>query len=157
SCRKSATHHIKSLGKKFSVADFSAAKTEYRVLCRLTNNVEMPDGESFEKYIQNALIEELKMAGAYDPNSDIVIKGHLNDTSVRSGMPDAHWALNLTVANKTGKSFTINHRREYRASFVGGIACRSDMPNSFQPTVQGLINEIINHPQFKELFGSRSK
>jgi len=42
----------------------------------------MPDGRAFEGYIQAAMIEELKMAGAYSKDSEILIKGHLNDTDV---------------------------------------------------------------------------
>lgn len=144
---------IKSFNKKFSVDDFSATKTDYKVMCRLANNVEMTDGRSFEGYIQNALIEELKMAGAYAEDSNIMIKGHLNDTDVSSGVTDAHWTLNLTVSNNAGKSFTVSHKREYSASFIGGIACGSDMPKSFMPTVQELIGKIVTHPQFKNLFG----
>lgn len=146
---------IKSFNKKFSVDDFSATKTDYKVMCRLANNVEMTDGKSFEGYIQDAFVEELKMAGAYAKDSYIVIKGHLNDTDVSSGVTDAHWTLNLTITNNAGKSFTVNHKREYSASFVGGIACGSDMPKSFMPTVQELIGKIITHPQFNDLFGTK--
>lgn len=144
---------IKTFKHKLSVDKFTATKTDYKVQCRLANNVEMTDGRSFEGYIQDALIEELKMAGAYSKDSKIIIKGHLNDTDVSSGVTDAHWTFNLTVSNTEGKSFTINYKREYSASFIGDIACRDDMPKSFLPTVQELIGKIINHPEFNELFG----
>lgn len=143
---------IGTFKNKFNVDKFTATKTDYKVMCRLANNVEMPDGRSFESYIQAAMIEELKMAGAYSKDSNILIKGHLNNTDVSSGVTDAHWTFDLTISNSTGKSFTINHKRKYSASFMGGIACGSDMPKSFLPTVQELIGEIINHPDFDSLF-----
>ncbi len=144
---------IKTFGYKFNVEQFTATKTNYKVLCRLANNVEMTDGRSFEAYIQDALIEELKMAGAYSKESNIIIKGHLNDTDVSSGLSDAHWTFNITISNTKGESFTVHYKREYKASFVGGIACGQDMPKSFLPTVQELIREIINHPDFETMFG----
>lgn len=144
---------IKTFKHKLAVEQFTATKTHYKVQCRLANNVEMTDGRSFQGYIQDALIEELKMAGAYSKDSNIIIKGHLNDTDVSSGVTDAHWTFDLTVSNAKGESYTINYKREYRASLMGGIACRDDMPKSFLPTVQELIGAIINHPGFNTLFG----
>jgi len=147
---------IRTFQNKINVDKFTATKTDYKVMCRLANNVEMPDGRSFEDYIQEAMIEELKMADAYSKDSEILIKGHLNDTDVSSGITDAHWTFDITISNKSGKSFTINHKREYSASFLGEIACRSDMPKSFLPTVQELIGEIFNHPDFDSLFDAQS-
>lgn len=147
---------IKTFQNKLNVDKFTATKTNYKVQCRLANNVEMTDGRSFEGYIQDAMIEELKMAGAYSKDSEILIKGHLNDTDVSSGVTDAHWTFDLTISNASGKSFSIHHKREYSASFMGGIACGSDMPKSFLPTVQELIGKIINHPDFDSLFSSKT-
>ncbi|WP_258807862.1 hypothetical protein [Pseudidiomarina sp. CB1] len=143
---------IKAQDRKFKVADFTATTTDYKVMCRLANNVELSDGLSFQEYIEQALIEELKMASAYSEKEGVLIKGHLNDTDVSSGMTDAHWTLDLTVSNAQGESFQVKHKREFDASFVGGIACGSDMPKAFAPTVKELIYKIFNHPQFDELF-----
>lgn len=143
---------IKELNTKLNVGSFTAKETDYKVMCRLANNVEMPDGKSFEGYIESAFIEELKMAGMYSKESPVTINGFLNDTDVSSGMTDAHWTFNLTISNQNNKSFTVVHKREYSASFVGGIACGNDMPKSLMPTVQELINKTINDPQFSSLF-----
>ena len=142
---------IKSLDVKMNVGEFKAKKTDYKVMCRLANNVELPDGKSFEGYIESALIEELKMADMYSKQSDIIINGYLNDTDVSSGMTDAHWTFDLTISSNNGEQFTIIHKREYSASFVGGIACGNDMPKSLMPTVQEVISEIINHPKFQSM------
>lgn len=146
---------IRSFNHKFSVGKFTATKTHYKVMCRLANNVEMPDGESFEAYIQNALIHELKMADAYSKDSDVSISANLNNTNVSSGITDAHWTFDITISNSEGKSFTVKETRKYNSSFLGAIACGADMPKSFLPTVQDLINKIINDPQFDGLFLSK--
>lgn len=144
--------HIKSFNVKMNVAEFTAEKTEYNFLCRLANTVGLPDKNSFEEYIQNALIEELKMAGMFSIDSEITIYGHLNETSVSSGMTDAHWTFDITISNSQGDSFDIRHKREYSASFLGDIACSNDMPKSLMPSVQELVREIINHHKFNIMF-----
>lgn len=145
---------LKNIGVEMNVGKFTATKSDSKVLCRLANNVEMPDGITFEQYIEGALVEELKMAGLFNPGSKIVINGNLNDVDVSSGMTSAHWTLDVTLSNGLGSSFNIVKKREYRASFIGGIACGNDMPKAFMPTVQELINEIINNPEFGKLFGA---
>lgn len=146
---------IKNLDVKMNVGKFKAQKTDYKVMCRLANNVDMPDGKSFEEYIEAALTEELVMAGMYSKESDVTINGYLNDTDVSSGMTDAHWTFDLTISNSHNEEFKIIHKREYNASFIGGIACGNDMPKSLMPTVQELISKIINHPEFESIFSAR--
>ena len=148
---------IKNLNIQMNVGKFEAQNTDYKIMCRLANNVELPDGNSFQSYIENALIEELKMAGLYSKQSNITINGYLNSTDVSSGITDAHWTFNLTVSNNKNERFTIIHKREYSSSFVGRIACSNDMPKSLMPTVQELIKKIINHPQFESMFSIQKK
>ena len=142
---------IKTLNTQINVGKFTANQSEYKVLCRLANNVDMPDGKSFEGYIESALVEELKLAGMYSQASKITINGNLNRTAVSSGVTDAHWTFDLTVSNGSGNQFTVVHKRKYSASFLGGFACGNDMPKSFLPTVQELIGKIVNHPKFEIL------
>ena len=57
---------------KLDVSNFTATKAgESSILCRLAETVSTPKGESFEEYIKDALISELKMAGTYDKNSTL--------------------------------------------------------------------------------------
>ena len=142
---------LKKLNTQINVNKFTANKLDYKVMCRLANDVTTPNKEPFVTYIENAFVEELKMAGLYLPTSKITISGHLNTLSVSSGMTDAHWIFDITVSSNNGKSFRVKHKREYSASFIGGIACKEDMPDAFNPTVKELISKIINHPKFKSL------
>jgi hypothetical protein len=145
-------NRLRKLNIKLNVDKFTATKSDFSVMCRLANGVNLPDGKSFEKYIEDAFIEELKMADVYSKNSHIILKGHLNDTDVSSGFTDAHWTFNLKVSNGAGESYTIIHKRKYKSSFLGGIACGNDMPKSFLPTIQELVGKVINHPKFDGLF-----
>lgn len=144
--------YIKQLNLKMSVDSFTATQSKSSVMCRMANKVGMPDGETFEKYIENAIIEELKMAGLYSKDANVVLSGHLVKTDISSGMTDAHWTFNLKVSNNQGESFTVSHGREYDASFLGGVACQNDMPRSFMPSVQELVGVIVKHSEFASLF-----
>ena len=144
--------YIKQLNLKMSVDTFTATKPKSSVMCRMANKVGMPDGETFEKYIENAITEELKMAGLYSKDANVVLSGHLIKTGISSGMTDAHWTFNLKVSNNQGESFIVSHTREYDASFLGGIACANDMPRSFMPSVQELVGAIVHHSEFASLF-----
>lgn len=142
---------IRNYDRKINVGAFTAAKTDRKVLCRLANNVDLPNRHSFESYIENAFKEELVLAGMYSKDSDITISGHLHDTDVSSGVTDAHWTFDITVANNRNDNFRVTHKREYNSSFVGGVACGHNMPKSLMPTVQELIKEIVNHPKFENM------
>lgn len=143
---------LKDSGVTFNVAPFTAKLNQHKSQCRVGANITTPDKEPFEKYIENAFISELKMAGVYSKDSSIVINGYLNDIDDSSMMGTAFWSFDIKISNAKGESFTVNHKRNYSASFIGGIACGSDMPEAFMPTVQELIKEIINNPKFSELF-----
>jgi len=144
---------LKNMDTKFNVAEFTANKHESGIFCRAANNVETPKGETFDKYIKDALVKELKVAGMYSTDSQIVINGHLNETEASSMIGDAaYWSFDITISNSHGDSFTVKHTRNYNASFIGGIACGTNMPRAFSPSVQELITEIINNPKFDELF-----
>lgn len=148
---------LKNLDVKMNVGKFKAKKTDHKVMCRLANNVALPDRKSFEGYIEDALIEELTMAGMYSKDSDVVINGYLNDTDVSSGVTDAHWTFDLTISNKNNEEINIVHKRDYSASFLGGVACGNDMPKSFMPTVQELIRKIVDHPKFESMFSAHTQ
>lgn len=148
--------HIKRMNIQMNVEAFTATMPKSNVMCRMANKVGMPDGETFERYIQNAIIEELKMAGLYSKEANVVLSGHLVKTDVSSGMTDAHWTFNLKVSNSQGESFTVTHSRQYDASFLGGIACANDMPRSFMPSVQELVGVIVNHSEFSSLFDEKN-
>lgn len=145
---------IRNYDRKVNVGTFTATKSDRKVLCRLANNVDLPDRHSFESYIENAFKEELVLAGMYSNESDITISGHLHDTDVSSGVTDAHWTFDVTVANNRNETLRLTHKREYNSSFVGGVACGHNMPKSLMPTVQELIREIVSHPKFESMISS---
>ena len=63
---------------------------------------------------------------------------------------NAYWEINVTVTSTTGKSITVNTKRDYPSSYLATTAC-NNMGTSFSPTIKQLIGEIINHKDFPTL------
>jgi hypothetical protein len=136
---------------KLDVSTFTATTpAESSIMCRLAETVSTPKGESFEEYIKDALISELKMAGSYDKNSDLKISGNLNKIYGSTMFGNAYWEINVTITSSNGKSITVNTKRDYPSSYLATTAC-NNMGTSFSPTIKQLIGDVINHKDFSSL------
>ena len=141
---------IKSLRiKPVSVATFTSAQPgQSSITCRAAGPVTV--SPSFESYIEKALIDELKLAGAYDANSSLVLKGKLEEIDFRSGMTDGKWRFTVTVSNGRNESFTAKSIFGFSGSFVAEKACQ-ETAQAFSPAVQKLVQDIVRDPQFKRI------
>lgn len=135
---------------KIGVSSFTAVTPgQNSILCRLRDNVQTSTNEPFEKYIENAFKQDLKMAGIFDENSNIKISGNLRKIEA-STVGSAYWLIVMTVSSSNGKSFDVQTKREYGTAILANSAC-VNMGTSFEPSVKQLIGDIINHPKFPEL------
>lgn len=140
---------------KLGIKSFTAeTENESTVLCRAAETIETPNDEAFEKYIENALRDELIIAGIYDKNADIKLSGHLKKIYASSMIGNAYWSFDIKVSSSNGKSFDIESKNEYGSAFLAYTAC-NNMGSSFAPSVKKLIKDIINHPRFNELISSK--
>ncbi|MDY0322127.1 MAG: hypothetical protein RBR23_10365 [Arcobacteraceae bacterium] len=138
-------------GIKINVSEFSATKAgEKSTLCRMAETITTPKGESFEKYIQEALVAELKMANLYDKTSNLTISGNIEKIYGSSMIGDAFWEVSVTIKSSNGKSIKVDTKREYPSAVLAYTAC-NNMASSFSPTIKQLVNDIINHKDFKSL------
>lgn len=136
---------------KLDVSNFTATNSgESSVMCRLAETISTPKGEPFSEYIKEALISELKMAGVYSKNSELKISGNLNKIYGSTMLGNAYWEINVTVSSTNGKSITVNTKRDYPSSYLASTAC-NNMGTSFEPTVNQLVSDILNHKDFPEL------
>ncbi len=136
---------------KIAVDDFTSVnKDENQILCRLAETITTPKGESFSKYIENALKSELKMAGIYDKNSELKLSGKLIKIYGSSMLGNAYWEIEVKILSNNGKELSVRTKREYPSAFVGFTAC-NNMATSFSPTVRNLVNDIIKHEDFISL------
>jgi len=135
--------------KPVSVAQFQSAKPGLAsITCRAAGPVII--SPSFESYIENAFIDELKLAGAYNQNSNITLSGKLEEIDFSSGMTDGKWIFTLVVSNNRNESFTTKSTFGFSGSFVADKACQ-EVAQGFGPAVQKLIEDVIKDPKFKQL------
>lgn len=132
-----------------AVAPFTSAKPGLAsITCRAAGPVTV--SPSFESYIERAFIDELKLAGAYNPNSPLRLSGRLDEVDFSSGMTDGNWSFSLTVANARNESFTTASRFGFSGSFVADKACQ-EVAQAFGPAVQKLIQDVVRDPRFKQI------
>lgn len=135
--------------KPVAVAPFQSTKPGLSsITCRAAGPVTV--SPSFESYIERAFIDELKLAGAYDPASKITLTGILEEIDFSSGITDGNWMFTLTLSNNRSESFTTKSRFEFPGSFVADKACQ-EVAQVFIPAVQKLIEDVVQNPKFKQI------
>jgi hypothetical protein len=135
--------------KAVSVRKFEAAKPgQASIVCRAAGPVTV--SPSFESYIEKAFIDELKLAGVYNPNSNIALSGKLEEVDFSSGMSDGRWMFTLIVSNARNESFRTTSVFGFSGSFVADKACQ-EVAQAFGPAVQKLIGDVIQDPMFKKI------
>jgi hypothetical protein len=136
---------------KLGINSFTAeTKNESTVMCRAAETIETPNDEAFEKYIENALRDELIMANIYDENATLKLSGHLKKIYASSMLGNAYWSFDIKVMSSNGNSIDLESKNEYGSAFLAFTAC-NNMGSSFAPSVKNLIKDILTHPNFPEL------
>lgn len=149
---------LKKYSTKVAVGNFSANNAgESHILCRLAETISTPSGEPFSEYIRKALIEELKIAGLYDKNSNIVIIGNLNNIYGSSALANAYWEFDVTISQEnTSKTFNIQSKTNYPSAFLAFTAC-TNMAATLNKDVKELVNKIIIHKEFADIMQDYKK
>jgi len=115
------------------------------VKCRGAS-LELPNGMSFEDYISNALITELKLARLYSETAEKTLKGHLEIIDLAT-FGSGQWTLKATFTTSTGSQFSIDSNYTFDADFAGLKACQEAAQN-FVPAVNQFNRKVITHPNF---------
>jgi len=140
---------------KIGINSFTAeTNNESTVLCRAAETIETPNDEAFEKYIENALKDELIMANIYDENATLKLSGHLKKVYASSMIGNAYWSFDMKITSSNGNSIDLESKNEYGSAFLAFTAC-NNMGSSFAPSVKNLINDILTHPNFNSLIISK--
>jgi len=127
----------------------------FNAMCRLGTPITPPDFKStFEGYIQNGLIEELKAAGKYDEQpAKIKLSGTVEDlafSTTVNGFAGGFWDIKLRVKSSNGKSTVVSEHYEFESSFFAATACLNAR-DAFLPAVQNLISKLVKSREFKDL------
>ena len=134
-----------------AVEKFESSRPDlHSIFCRASALVSTPDDVSFESYIEQAFIDELKLAGAYDPKSTIVVHGRLEKVDFNTKPGNGKWSLKMAISSKTNPGFTVDSTYEFSANWMWMGACHQ-VAQTFVPAVQQLISKAISDPRFKQL------
>ncbi len=135
--------------KPVSVGKFDSAKPgNASITCRAAGPVTV--SPSFESYIQQAFVDELKLAGIYDSASQLVLTGKLEEIDFSSGITDGNWSFTLTLTNARNESFTTKSQFGFSGSFIADRACQ-EVAQAFGPAVQKLIGDVVRDPKFRQI------
>jgi hypothetical protein len=114
----------------------------------------LPDKLSFEGYLQKALQDELKVAGAYgNTEKSVTLTGNIEKlafstlTSITGG---GSWDIGLRVKSSNGKEVYVTEHYEYDGSMQAWIAC-GEAASAYQPAVQNVLGKLFNSKEFKEM------
>lgn len=123
--------------------------------CRLLyGTIALPDKMSFEGYIQNGLVNELKVADMFDDkNAAITLTGvveQLSFSTLTSLLGGGSWDIGLRINSSNGKSAYVSEHYEFEASGQVWAAC-SQTANAYTPAVQDILGKLITSPDFKSL------
>ena len=132
-----------------AVGEFTAASPDQsEITCEMNGQIRTPQQISFEKYIRDALIDELKKADAYSLDqieAGRVITGYLDNIKINSSK--GSWDFKLIIRFKSGESFTVSE-----SYLFDDVSCEQSTA-AFIPAVQELIYKIITHPVFRQKMG----
>ena len=132
-----------------AVGEFNAAAPgRSDITCGINGQIRTPQQVPFEQYIREAFIDEIKKANVYSLDqieADRVITGYLDNIKLDSN--NGNWDFKLIITFKSGKSFTVMESYPFE-----GSTCEKSAA-AFNPAVQDLIFNTINHPVFRQDLG----
>jgi hypothetical protein len=135
-------------GQRIAVREFTSYKPGMdSITCRAAGGVKTNDGGSFEAYLQKAFIDELRLAGVYDQNADIVLSGYVEELDFSSNIGAGRWKMSLAIAREAREGYSVSSVYEFSTNYVADKACQQ-VAQAFVPAVQKLIGTLVTDPRF---------
>jgi hypothetical protein len=149
-----------------AVGDFAAAEPgKSAITCRAVGPVRTPDGEAFSDYVRKALVDELRLAGAYEAGGPIVLTGNLEAVDFRShgvmvgtaptsaAIPETappRWIFALTVTSSNGRKLAVSEEYAFPENSPASSAC-IQTAQAMMPAVQNLLRSLVRSANFADL------
>lgn len=143
--RNATSHSIK-------IQDFTATKPGQRyIACRLEGIEKLPNGQSYEEYIQKALSDELTASGLLSDKAKTTLTGNLDKIDFDS--MKGFWHIQMTFNSNYGKPFTVTSDYSFSSGFIADMACEQ-VASAFVPAVQKFISTLYSNSNFQALLKS---
>lgn len=140
---------------KVAVGDFTADKDVPKsITCRGEGPVSAPGEKTFEQFIKDALVQELRLAEVFDETSDRKLAATLNAIDFSSAMSGGNWNIQMTFSANQVEPFAISIDYPFESSFMATTACEQ-VAQAFPLATQKLISELIKHPSFQKVAGGQ--
>ena len=145
---------LKTDGMQVHVNSFTSSKPGVSgIACRAAGSVETPDKKPFDQYIHDALVTELKLAGLYSENGNVVLDGNVQELDFSSNIGSGKWIFKLKASSNNGKSLTVDSQHIFSTNWVADKACQQ-VAQAFSNSVQVLIHDLVSNPQFADLLAA---
>ena len=135
----------------FAVAPDKAPAIDQSVSAR-SATVVSPINGSFAQYLKDALMQELRAAGKYDPASPVVISGLLTRNMLDAPMTTGSGALaaRFTVTRSGTRVYEkeLEEKAEWPSSFIGAEAIPRAI-NEYASLYKKLIGRLFGDAEFK--------
>lgn len=151
---------LKSAGAPLHVSSFTAADgVENESLSVRGSKLAPGSDDTYAGYLRNALISELSTTGRYDDASDLrlggVLTGNaLDGSGTRVGKATVAARFHVERDGTIVYDKTLQAGHEWQSSFIGAIAIPAAFDN-YAATVQKLLNQLFNDPEFVQATARR--
>lgn len=124
----------------------------YNPSCRMMGPISAPDGMTMEQFVARAMNDELKMAGIYDPFSEIVLDGRITRFAFSStaSVTRGWWDIAIKMRSSNGKTMAVENGYEFESGFDGMFACMQTS-QALGAALQDLIYKMVTDKRFAEL------
>ncbi len=110
-----------------------------------------PPGTSFAEYLKEALLQELRAAGKFNPASNTVISGFLTknalDAQVGTGSATLAATFMVTRDGQTLYDRTLEETARWPSAFVGADAIPTAI-SEYASMYKKLLGKLFNDPDF---------
>ncbi|MBY0575948.1 MAG: hypothetical protein K2P67_05070 [Gallionellaceae bacterium] len=126
----------------------SSGPNSATINCRSVRPLIVPSS-SYESYIREALIDELKLSGLYSDTASTELTMHFEKIDFSSALT-GNWVISAQFAVAGKSSFTITSNYGIPdVNFGPDLAC-SNTASAFVPAVQNFLKTLFLDPRFKE-------
>ena len=141
---------------KLAAGKFASAPGHERALDDLTirgHSFAPPGKISFADYIRDAIISDLRLADRYDPQSELVLSGVLQQNTIDGmdfslGHADIAVRFRLELSGKPVFEKVVAHHQQWESSFLGAVAIPAAVRN-YDGAVSELIAKLFRDPEFR--------
>jgi hypothetical protein len=126
-----------------------ASGEDENIGCRALSVAAPADRGTFSEYVRRALIDELNVAGLYDPQSPIIVRVAISRLEITStGNSAIDGTFHFSVGQSAGENKATHVVKvPFTSAFVADTACQN-AAKAFPAAVQQAIVSFVRSPEF---------